>query len=328
MACWSPAPCETCCTVSELGSHSLGQRGQLGQREEAVRSAAPMRHLDRQPRHLTLQSCMTNLLVQRMSAPLGCCRAGCTAVPAKHSQGVHTHLPPLPLPAGYEDVMLRSFVRQQNPAGYRLAPWLYTTSISLAFPSQDYPMEYFAAGEWAQALWLRVKSYPGLLPASGCCPCLTHSTPGLPPLASLAPLPTAASRTVEPATGLSYRDTDQSVAGPNFHPLIQQKRLVTGQRKGDTPQVVRLRRSYPALCWPASCAPVSVGLLCPPPPLRPAWRCPLQPFCVPAMLSWQGMHSAATMPSARRSSSTAACPSRPKRAASSMPPASTRASSL
>lgn len=48
-----------------------------------------------------------------------------------------------------------------------------------------------------------------------------------------------ANRTVEPATGLSYRDTDQSAAGPNFHPLIQQKRLVTGQRKGDTPQAVR-----------------------------------------------------------------------------------------
>ena len=53
-------------------------------------------------------------------------------------------------------------------------------------------------------------------------------------------------------SGLSYRDTDQSAAGPNFHPLIQQKRLVTGQRKEDMPQVVRgMRRGESAGCWPA-----------------------------------------------------------------------------
>lgn len=52
----------------------------------------------------------------------------------------------------------------------------------------------------------------------------------------------AANRAVEPATGLSYRDTDLSAAGPNFHPLIQQKRLVTGQRKGDVPQAVSAGR--------------------------------------------------------------------------------------
>lgn len=37
---------------------------------------------------------------------------------------------------------------------------------------------------------------------------------------------------------LSYRDTDTSMAGPNFHPLVQQKRLTTGQKEDDWPQLV------------------------------------------------------------------------------------------
>lgn len=45
--------------------------------------------------------------------------------------------------------MLRSFAQQADPSTWRLKPWLYTQSISLGFPSQDFPMEYFSAGEGA-----------------------------------------------------------------------------------------------------------------------------------------------------------------------------------
>ncbi|PRW44956.1 croquemort-like mating [Chlorella sorokiniana] len=116
------------------------------------------------------------------------------------SSGLLARRPVRELLYGYEDAMLRTFAETANPATYRLMPWMYTQSISLAFPSQDFPMEYFS---------------------------------------------TAANRPVEPASGLSYRDTDQSLAGPNFHPLIQQKRLVTGQRKGDMPQVIKQYRGLP-----------------------------------------------------------------------------------
>lgn len=50
------------------------------------------------------------------------------------------------LAAGYEDAMLRSFAQQADPSTWRLKPWLYTQSISLGFPSQDFPMESFSAG--------------------------------------------------------------------------------------------------------------------------------------------------------------------------------------
>ena len=54
--------------------------------------------------------------------------------------------PPIP-PAGYEDSTLRTVAQMASPSGYRLTPWLYTQSISLGFPSQDFPMEYFSAGK-------------------------------------------------------------------------------------------------------------------------------------------------------------------------------------
>ncbi len=158
----------------------------------------------------------------------------------------------------------------------------------------------------------------------------------------------AANRPVEPGTGLSYRDTDQSAAGPNFHPLIQQKRLVTGQRKGDKPQVVRpgqlgLEVGTSNCCTPAvhhASLPafVCVGvafLICTiclahhhQPCLHESLHLALlsktaDPLC----------HKNLSLPRccylfAHRLSSTVGCHSRPSRLASSTPPASTRASCL
>lgn len=87
-----------------------------------------------------------------------------------------------------------------------------------------------------------------------------HPSIGM-PFNQPCPSHAAANRAVEPATGLSYRDTEQSAAGPNFHPLIQQKRLVTGQRKGDVPQAVSAgRRALHAECRGRPCLAAAVPL--------------------------------------------------------------------
>ena len=48
--------------------------------------------------------------------------------------------------------MLRSFAQGANPGGFRLAPWTYTQMISLAFPSAEFPTDYFAVGGCGTAL--------------------------------------------------------------------------------------------------------------------------------------------------------------------------------
>lgn len=315
--------------MSELDSHSLGQRGQRRQREEAVRSVASMGHLDRRPRHLGLHWCMTECpyrtcLPRSVAAPQATKMQCCACSPQLRVR------PPTCFPSPLlQATRTRCCARLRGSRTLPATAWPPgSTPRPSLWPSPPETTPWSTLLPVGGRRHCGSESPPGELLASGCSPWLTHRAPGLPSLAILSPLPTAANRTVDPAMGLSYRDTDQSAAGPNFHPLIQQKRLVTGQRKGDTPQVVRVRRSYPAFCrqvlhrFHGSMLPTTTTPACM--ALSPA-ACLL---AMPAMLPWRGMHPAATKSSARRSSSTAACPSRPRRAASSMPLASTRASSL
>lgn len=99
-------------------------------------------------------------------------------------------------------------------------------------------------------------------PEQRCSACVLASHDAALPRPARTPA-TAANRTVS-FTQLSYRDTDVSAGGPNFHPLIQQKRLATGQAKDDFPQVVRL---LGAQKWGAGCR-AHVSCL-PPPPHTP-----------------------------------------------------------
>lgn len=70
---------------------------------------------------------------------------------------------------------------------------------------------------------------PGSLPARPSC------APACPP----APRPAVVNASLSFGQ-LSYRDTDATPASSaRYHPLIQQKRLVTGQAKGSEAQAVR-----------------------------------------------------------------------------------------
>ena len=49
--------------------------------------------------------------------------------------------------AGYEDPLLLAAAQAESKL-YYLSPWLYTPSLALTFPTEDYPVKYFEAGRF------------------------------------------------------------------------------------------------------------------------------------------------------------------------------------
>ena len=49
--------------------------------------------------------------------------------------------------AGYEDPVLLAAAQGGDPQNFRLSPWLFTPGLSVAFPTKEWPLEYFTNGE-------------------------------------------------------------------------------------------------------------------------------------------------------------------------------------
>ena len=49
--------------------------------------------------------------------------------------------------------MLLDAAQGGDPQNFRLSPWLFTPSLSVAFPTKEWPLEYFSRGERTGLHW-------------------------------------------------------------------------------------------------------------------------------------------------------------------------------
>lgn len=88
----------------------------------------------------------------------GCQRQACTACTKTGPDCHHHH-------AGYEDPVLLAAAQGGDPQHFRLSPWLFTPGLSVAFPTKEWPLEYFTNGEYQQL----VDPPPRAIEQPACC---------------------------------------------------------------------------------------------------------------------------------------------------------------